>query len=71
MTFYWKKYFLRDVRRVNFQYFQYFLVICVRFGESILQMLEDIICGPIFYQISIFGIQIGIALYQIETVRYV
>lgn len=37
-------------------------------GQRILQMFEDIMRGPIFYQISIFGLQIGISFYQIETV---
>lgn len=31
-------------------------------------MLEDIIRGPIFYQISLFGLQIAVILYQLENV---
>lgn len=34
-----------------------------------MKMLEDIIGGPIFYQMSVFGMQISIVLFQLETVN--
>lgn len=32
-------------------------------------MLEDIIQGPIFYQVTFFALQIAMSLFEIEMVR--
>lgn len=45
-----------------------FLEISLFFDPSIMKRLEDIIRGPIFCQLSVFGLQFAVALYQIETV---
>lgn len=34
-----------------------------------MEMLEEIICVPIFYQIAVFTVQLSILLYEIELVR--